>query len=109
MFHSLPALFSPFRYHSSIQEPNPKIIEMLPLTSRGFGWGWMSLEHKVLHYIVFPLLSLVSRQSKDVFPSLLPRAKYLDGFFMNLPLQVYNTAQSENTWRDTIVVTFIVH
>lgn len=58
---------------------------------------------------LFPLLSLVSRQSPDVFPSLLPPAKYLDGFFMNLPLQVYHTAQSENTWRDIIVVTFIVH
>lgn len=81
MFHSLPALFSPFRYHSSIQEPNPKITEMLPLTSRGFGQGWMSLGHKVLHYIVFPLLSLVSRQSTDVFPSLLPPAKHLDFFY----------------------------
>lgn len=58
---------------------------------------------------LFPLLSLVSRQSTDVFPSLLPPAKNLDGIFMNLPLQVYHTAQSENTWRDTIVVTFIVH
>lgn len=58
----------------------------------------MSLGHKVPHRIeLLPLLSLVSRQNTDLFPSLLPSAKYLDGFFMNMPLQVYHTAQSENT------------
>lgn len=98
MSRSLAALSSPFRYHSPIQGPNPKLIEMLPLTSRGFGWGQMSLGHKVPHCIkLCPLFSVVSRQSTDLFPSLLPSAKHLDGFFMNVPLQVYHAAQSENT------------
>lgn len=73
MSHSLLALSSPFRYRSPIQEPNPKLIEMLPLTSRGFGSDRMSLGHKVPHPMeLFPRLSLVSRQSTglSIFTSL---------------------------------------
>lgn len=80
--HSVPALSSLFRYHSAVREPNPKLIEMLPLTSRSFGWDHMSLGHKVSDHIeLLPLLSLVSRQRTNLFPSLLPSAKYLDEVF----------------------------
>lgn len=42
----------------------------------------MSPGHKVLHRIeLFPLLSLVSRQSTDLSTSSLPSAEYLDGVF----------------------------
>lgn len=99
MSHSLPALSSPFRYHSSIQEPDPKLIEMLPLTSRGFGWGRMSLGHQVPHRIEwFPRLSLVSRQSRDLSSSFVPSARCLDDFFNELATSsLSHTTQSENT------------
>lgn len=107
-FSACPPL--PFQIPFSYESLNPKLTEMLPLTSRGFGWVWMRPGDQISCTIkLFPLLCLVFGQGMNLFPSSLPSAKCLDVFFMNLPLQIYHITQSENRQNDTVVVTFIVH